>query len=99
MSGAIEVMLLMKTRPFAEKMLQKVKDSKFVLEIKQTYRSPSWMYRDQEKAEKELYLYTIKAIFKSEYSARKFAKENNTKLHKSYWANKLGHIPHMIYVN
>lgn len=99
MSGAIEVRLLMKTRPFAEEMLQKVKDSKYVLEIKQTYRSPSWMYLDQEKAEKEVYLYAIEAIFKSEYSARKFAKENNTKLHKSYWANKLGDTPHRMYVN
>lgn len=98
MSKEIDVRLLIRGRQLAEKIEQEIKSTKSVLMVKDAYRKSSNMYLDQEKAEKECYLYNIVATFKSEYSARKFAKTYNTKFHKSYWAPKFGECPYMIWI-
>ena len=98
MSKEIDVKLLIRGRQLAEKIEQEIKNTKSVLMVKDAYRNSSNMYLDQEKAEKECYLYNIVATFKSEYSARKFAKTHDTKFHKSHWASKFDEGPYLIWI-
>ena len=93
-----DVHIMIRTRELATRIKNEASLPKDGYELKKAWRSPSWMYFDQDKAEQEVYLYNIDATFKSKYAADKFAKRHETSVHKSYWAAKYNECPYKIYI-
>ena len=65
-------------------------DPKAWFKIEKYKKLDTWMYFDQKKAEETYCIHEFHVTFRSAYAARKYAEKYGYKLHKSYWAGKLG---------